>query len=137
MATNHLYGSSTGITQNTSSSTSVWIGRGISGLVILFLIFDGIGKAVKERHSVEGTVELGYSEVLLPWIGITLLVCTVIYAIPRTAFFGSVLLTGYLGGAAATQVRVEDAWFLFPVVLGVLAWVGLYLRDERLRKLVS
>lgn len=137
MVTNHMYGSSTGITRNTLSSTSVWFGRGISGLVILFLLFDGAGKAAKERHSVEGTVELGYSEGLLPWIGLTLLVCTVLYAIPRTAFFGTILLTGYLGGATATQVRVEDAWFLFPFALGVLAWVGLYLRDERMRLLVS
>jgi hypothetical protein len=68
---------------------------------------------------------------------VTLLVCTVVYVIPRTAFLGAVLLTGYLGGAVATQVRVEDPWFVFPAFIGVLVWVGLFLRDGRLRALVS
>ncbi len=87
--------------------------------------------------AVEGSAELGFSESVVFWIGLTLLVCTVLYAIPRTAILGALLLTGYLGGATATQVRLEDPWFLFPVVLGALALTGLYLRDGRLRALIA
>ena len=115
----------------------LWAGRIISGLVVLFLLFDSIIKVMRLDPAVEGTVEFGYNESVVFGIGLTLLVCTILYAIPRTAILGAILLTGYLGGATATQVRVEDPWFLFPVLLGVLAWTGLWLRDERLRALFS
>ncbi len=124
-------------TRNTSSKKMLWVGRIISGLVILFLFFDSIIKVMRLDPAVEGTVELGYPESVVFGIGLTLLVCTILYAIPRTAIFGAVLLTGYLGGATATQVRVEDSLFLFPILLGVLAWAGLCLRDDRLRALFS
>jgi hypothetical protein len=71
-----------------------------------------------------------------PWIGLALLVCTITMVIPRTAALGCILVTGYLGGAAATQVRMQDPWFLFPVALGVMSWLGLYLRDARVRALI-
>ena len=80
--------------------------------------------------------KFGYSASLAPSIGLVLLVCTIVMLIPRTAVLGCILVTGYLGGAVATQVRVNDAWFMFPVALGVLAWLGLYLRDARLRSLL-
>jgi hypothetical protein len=78
----------------------------------------------------------GYAASLAPWIGLVLLVSTSLMLIPRTAVLGCILVTGYLGGATATQVRVQDPWFLFPVALGVLAWLGLYLRAPGLRAML-
>jgi ABC-type transport system involved in cytochrome c biogenesis permease component len=88
---------------------------------------------------VEGTVKLGYSETVIVPLGIVLLTCTILYVIPRTSGLGAILLTGYLGGAVATHVRIGDPLFthvLFPVYLGVLIWGGLYLRDNRVRSLI-
>ena len=114
-----------------------WAGRVVSALVVAFLAFDGITKAMTVEPVVEATTRLGYPEGSVFGIGATLLVCTAFYAVPRTAVLGAILLTGYLGGAVATQVRVEDPWFLFPAIIGVLAWGGLFLRDGRVRALVS
>jgi hypothetical protein len=121
------------------SPKMLWAGRIISGLTALFLLFDGVLKLVKPAPVVEGTVRLGYPESVILSLGIVLLVCTVLYVIPPTAVLGAILLTGYLGGAVATHVRVSDPLFshvLFPVYLGVLLWGGLYLRDDRLRALI-
>lgn len=107
----------------------------ISTLCILFLIFDGSTKLFKESHSVQGTVKLGWPEHLLPVIGGLCLVCTLFYAIPRTAILGAVLLTAYLGGATAAMVRVGDPFF-FQVIFGLLVWVGLYLREPKLHMLM-
>lgn len=113
-------------------------GRIISILVVLFLFLDGVIKVLKLTPSVEASVNLGYPENTVIGIGILLLVCAVFYAIPRTAILGAILLTGYLGGATATHVRVGADLFpiLFPVIFGALVWGGLYLRDERLRAFV-
>jgi hypothetical protein len=105
----------------------------VSALVVAFLAFDGISKALTVEPVVEATTRLGYPEGSVFGIGVTLLVCTALYAVPRTAFLGAILLTGYLGGAVATQVRVEDPWFLFPAFIAVLAWGGIFLRDGRVR----
>lgn len=110
-----------------------WI---VGVLVILFLVFDSAIKLFRLEPAVAGTVELGYPAGIVFWLGLILIVCTVLYAVPRTAILGAILLTGYLGGATATQVRVESPSFWFPVLLGVLAWAGLYLRDARLRALI-
>src|SRR5215212_6738112 len=120
-----------------SSRSARWAGRVVSALVVVFLAFDGITKAMMVEPVVETTTRLGYPAGAVFGIGVTLLVCTALYAVPRTAILGAILLTGYLGGAVATQVRVEDPWFLFPAFIGVLAWGGLFLRDGRLRALVS
>ena len=114
-----------------------WTGRVISALVVAFLLFDGVIKVMMLEPAVEGSVRLGYPESTVFGIGLALLVSTALYAVPRTTFVGTILLTGYLGGAVATQVRVEDPWFLFPAFIGVLVWGGLFLRDERIRALVS
>lgn len=111
-------------------------GRIISGFVALFLLFDGAARMAKLAPYVEGTLEFGYAERLGPWIGLTLVVATVLYLIPRSSVLGAIVLTGYLGGASSSHVRLEDPWFLFPIFFGVLAWVGLYLRDARLRQLL-
>jgi hypothetical protein len=113
-----------------------WTGRAVSALVVAFLLFDAGIKVMMLEPAVEGSVQLGYPEGTVFGIGLALLVGTLLYAVPRTAFIGTILLTGYLGGAVATQVRVEDPWFLFPAFFGVLVWGGLFLRDERIRALV-
>ena len=123
-------------TQLAPVSKLVWVGRIISGLMIAFLLFDGGIKILKLPAAVEGTARLGYPTSVVQAIGVLALVCVLLYAIPRTAVLGAILLTGYLGGATATQVRAQDQWFLFPVVLGMLVWAGLYFRDERLRALI-
>ena len=120
-----------------SSKVSSWAGRVVSALVVAFLLFDGGIKVMMLDPAVEGSVQLGYPASTVFGIGLALLVSTALYAVPRTAFLGAILLTGYLGGAVATQVRVEDPWFAFPVFFGVLVWAGLYLRDGRVRALVS
>jgi DoxX-like family len=121
------------------SKRRLWTGRVMSALPALFLLVDGVGKLVKPAPVVEGTVQLGYPESALLGLGIVLLTCTALYVIPRTAILGAILLTGYLGGAIATHVRVGSPLFshiLFPVYIAVLIWGGLYLRDERLRALI-
>ena len=120
-----------------SSRVSSWAGRVVSALVVAFLLFDGGIKVMMLEPAVEGSVQLGYPASTVFGIGLALLVSTALYAVPRTAFLGAILLTGYLGGAVATQVRVEDPWFVFPAFVGVLLWGGLYLRDERVRAFVS
>ena len=118
--------------------TKLWVGRVMSTLSILFLLMDGIMKLVKPAIVVETTRQLGYPESTIVGIGIVLLASTVLYIIPRTAILGAILLTGYLGGAVATHVRVDAGLFpiLFPVIIAVLVWGGIYLRDERLRALI-
>jgi len=121
---------------NEPSRKGLWTGRIISVVLALLLFLDAAIKIIKLAPAVEGTTRLGYPLATLVPIGLTLLGCLVFYSIPRTSVLGAILLTGYLGGATATQVRVQDPWFLMPVVLGALAWLGLYLRDERLRSLI-
>ena len=118
------------------STTMIWAGRILGGLVVLFMLFDGVIKVMKLPAAVEGTVRLGYPASTVFSIGVVALACTVLYAIPRTAILGAILLTGYLGGATATQVRMENPWFLFPVAIGVLVWAAIFLRDKRLRALI-
>src|SRR5215472_11614294 len=120
-----------------TSKAKQWTGRVITVFTVAFLLFDAIVKVLRLPVAVVGTVRLGYPARLVMYIGIVELVCLGAYLYPRTVFVGAILLTGYLGGATATQVRVEDPWFVFPVVVGVLVWVGLFLRDERLRPLFA
>ena len=117
---------------------TIWVGRILSGLPALFLLIDGVMKLIKPVIVVETTVKLGYPESVITGLGIVLLACTILYLIPRTAVLGAILLTGYLGGAVATHVRVGEEVFpiIFPIILGALLWGGLYLRNERLRSLV-
>ena len=125
--------------QTTSISKGrLWAGRIIGGLPALLLLVDAIMKFVKPAPVVETTVKLGYPESLIVGLGAVLLVSTILYLVPKTAVLGAILLTGYLGGAVATHVRVGEGWFpiLFPVIFGVLLWGGLWLRDERLQTLI-
>jgi hypothetical protein len=102
------------------SKKGLWAGRIISALMILFLLFDSALKVMKLAPAVEGTARLGYPTSLVFPIGIAELICVALFVIPRTTILGAILLTGYLGGATATQVRLEDPWFFFPVVVGAL-----------------
>jgi DoxX-like family len=122
----------------TVSKTNLWIGRIVGGLPALFLLVDGVMKLFKPPVVVEATVNLGYPESTIIPIGVVLIICTVLYLIPATSILGAILLTGYLGGAVATHVRTGESLFsiVFPVIFGILIWLGLYLRDARLRALV-
>ena len=110
----------------------LWTGRIVAAWIVVFLVWDGALKLLKLNMAVEGTVRVGYPARLVAVIGLVELLCVVTYALPRTSIVGAVLLTGYLGGATATQVRLEDPWFLLPVAIGVLAWGALWLRDPEL-----
>jgi len=121
-----------------ASKKARWGGVTLSALAIAFLLFDSIMKLVKVPPVVEAMSRLGYPDATARPIGLVLLGCIVLYVVPRTAVLGAVLLTGFLGGAIATHVRVEDPLFshtLFPVYVATLAWGGLYLRDARVRAL--
>jgi len=121
------------------SKGKLWTGRIMSALPVLFLLMDGVMKLMKPEFVVKATVQLGYPESVIFPLGIVVLICVVLYVIPRTAILGAILLTGYLGGAVATHVRVGDPLFshaLFPVYFAILVWGGLYLREERLRALI-
>ena len=121
-----------------NNKATTWLGYTLSGLVILFMIFDSGIKLVPLDVVIETTAALGYPSTIgfARGLGILALICTALYAYPRTAVLGAVLLTGYLGGAVATHVRIGSPIFthlLFGVYLGIMLWGGLYLRDERLR----
>ena len=124
----------------TRSRGALWTGRTLSALAILFLLLDSIGKLLMVAPVVEGSAQLGYPASTIFPIGVILLVCVAAYAVPSTSVFGALLLTGYLGGAVATHVRVENPLFshtLFPVYVALFVWGGLYLRDTRLRLFLS
>ena len=118
------------------SSKRLWAGRIMSALPVLFLLFDGVIHIMRIPPVVEAFAKLGYSISLAIPLGIIEIACIVLYVIPRTSVLGAVLLTGYLGGAVATNLRTGAPLFsnvLFPVYVGVLLWGGLYLRDNALR----
>jgi hypothetical protein len=114
------------------SKKNLWTGRIITGLTIVFLLFDSIAKLMRAAPVLEASARLGIPQNLAVGIGTILLVCVVVYAIPRTAVLGAILLTGYLGGAVFTQLRAGGPLFdtLFPIIFGMLIWVGIYLRDS-------
>lgn len=118
-----------------SSKKMLWLGYTLSALPVLLLLISGVMKLLKPVPVAEGFVHLGYPESLALGIGIVELLCTLLYVIPRTSVLGAILLTGYLGGATASHVRIGES-FLAAIVLGVLVWGGLYLRNERLRLLL-
>ena len=120
------------------SKGRLWTGRIISAVVVLFLLFDSITKVLKVRAVIEASAQLGYPANTIFTIGIILLVCTMFYIIPQTAVLGAILLTGYLGGAVAANLRIGTSMFntLFPIVFAALAWTGIFLRESRLGALI-
>ncbi len=122
------------------SIKSRWTGRIVSGLAILFLLFDAAMKLLAIAPVVEANARLGYPAGMPLVLGLIELGCLILYLLPRTAVLGAVLWTGYLGGAVATHLRVGSPLFaqaLFPVYVAALLWLGLWLRDPRLRPLLS
>ena len=118
------------------TARSIIVGRVLSSLAIAFLVLDGAVKLFPVKAVIDSSVQLGYPVTTMPGIGLTLLTCVLLYAVPRTSVLGAVLLTGYLGGAIATHVRVQNPVFshiLFPTYIAAIAWGGLLLRDARLR----
>ena len=118
-----------------ASKKLFWAGLIASALPVLMLLFSAVIKLLNLANVVTEFARLGYPESRVLGIGMLELACTIVYLIPRTSVLGAILLTGYLGGATATHVRVGDPFFA-PPILGVLLWLGLYLRDERLRALL-
>ena len=118
------------------SNKIVWVGRIISALPVLLMGGGGVMALVNPGPVRPTFTALGYPAHLVPVIAAVEVVCAILYAIPQTAVLGAILLTGYLGGAAATHVRVGQWLFILPVAVGVLVWLGLYWRDARVRALV-
>jgi len=119
------------------SRSSLWAGRVMSWLVILFMLMDGVMKLVKPAPVLEATTKLGFADHHIAVMGVLALICTILYAIPRTSVLGAALLMAYLGGAITSNFRLDQPLFshvLFPVYLGILMWGGLWLRDEKLRQ---
>ncbi len=124
-----------------TSSGLVWTGRALSGLVVLFLLFDGAIKLVPLQVVIDTVIPLGWPADPVTWraLGVVLIASALLYAYPRTAFLGAILITAYLGGAVATHVRVGSPLFshiLFGVYVGIALWAGLWLRDPRIRALL-
>jgi hypothetical protein len=118
------------------SKTMLWAGRIMSAVPVLMVLMAAVMKLIKAAPVVEGTVHAGFAEKLIVPIGILELICVVVYLIPRTAVLGAILLTGLLGGATVTTLRKGDPTIPMPVVLGMMVWGGLWLRDVRVRELI-
>src|SRR5258705_9136762 len=115
----------------------LWVGRILSAMPVLMMLMSAAMKFLRPPQVVDPFVhQFGYPESELLILGVVELASAVLFAIPRTAFLGAILVTGYLGGAIATHVRIGDPAFVSPLVLGIFAWAGLYLRDDRLRQLI-
>lgn len=131
------------MSQVANSKTRIWIGRVLSGLAVLFLLFDGVMKFFMDKlppEALEAGAVLQWPIEKMPLVGTLLLISLVIHLIPRTAVLGAILLTGYLGGAIASHIRVGNPIFshtLVPVYFAILIWLGLYLRDRRVQNLIS
>ena len=123
---------------NSAPKKLLWAGWIISALAVLFLAFDAVIKIIQHPEAINATAQLGYPETFVFGIGLLELVCLAIYVIPPTSVLGAILLTGYLGGAVATHVRAGSDPFsvIFPIIIGLLLWGGLYWRNERLRALI-
>lgn len=121
------------------SKSTIWTGRILSAIAIVFLLFDAIGKLLRPEPVIKGTTELGWPVSAILTLGVIQVICLIAYLVPRTAILGAILWTGYLGGAIATHLRLGNPLFthiLFPTYLAAFLWGGLWLRDQRLRALI-
>jgi len=123
-------------TAATTSKKMLWTGRVISAIPVLLMVFSAVMKLIKAAPVVQGMPRYGYPESQIVTIGVLELLSCVVYLIPSTAVLGAILMTGYLGGATATNFRVGDPSYILTVLLGVFVWGGLFLRDERVRALI-
>lgn len=122
----------------TTSRGMLWTGRVISGLVVLFMLFDCITKIIRLPQVIDASVKMGFTVSMVVGVGWTLLACVILYVIPQTSVLGAILLASYLGGAVATNVYIHNPALnsCIAISVGVLAWLGVYLRESRLRALV-
>ena len=118
------------------SKGMVWTGRIMSAIPVLLTLLGAVMKLFQVPAAMEGMARAGFSASFVVPIGILELICVVVYLIPRTSVLGAILLTGLLGGATVTTLRIGDPTYPMPVILGMMAWGGLYLRDRRLRALI-
>lgn len=126
-------------TSESPSKAALWTGRTLTALCTLFLLLDGLAKLFKPAPVIQGTVDLGYPTSTITGMGLALLAGVVLHLIPRTAVLGALLVTGFLGGAVATHVRVENPLFshvLFPTYLAIMLWAGLGLRRPGIRAML-
>jgi hypothetical protein len=123
-------------TTGTIGVKTIWIGRVVSAIPVLLLVVSGALKLAGGEEMLRSWTGLGYPASVLVPIGLVEIGCAVLYAVPRTAVLGAVLVTGYLGGAVATHLRLLQPVFPTPAIVGALAWLGLYLRDPRIRALL-
>ena len=119
-----------------TSKKMVWTGRVVSAIPVLLMLLSAVMKLLKVAPVVQGFQRYGYPESQIVMIGVLELLSCIVYLIPNTAVLGAILMTGYLGGATATNVRIGDPSYLMTVLLGVFVWVGLFFRDARLRALI-
>lgn len=121
------------------TKNQTWTGRVLTTIAVLFMLFDSIVKFTTVPEVVDSFKQLGYPTSLAPTIGVIELLCLALYLLPRTSVFGAVMLTGYLGGAVATHVRIGNPLLthaLFPIYIAFLLWLGLFMREPRLRVLL-
>jgi uncharacterized protein YjeT (DUF2065 family) len=121
--------------QQPPTATNLWAGRIFGALAVLLFVVTGLFSLLKPAVAAQAAARYGYPDGAMLRIALVEIACAVVYAIPRTSVLGAILLTGYLGGATATHVRAGEPFFL-PVVVGVVVWLGLFLREDRLRTLV-
>jgi hypothetical protein len=121
--------------QTPVSKKALWSSYLVSALPVLALLMSAVMKFMKPAAVVQGFVHLGYTESSIVTLGVVELICTALYLLPRTSVLGAILVTGYLGGATASTYRVGDSWII-TVVLGILVWGGLFLRNPRIRALI-
>jgi len=117
------------------SKAALWTGYVLSALPALLLIFSAMMKFIQPEGFEKGVTDLGWKVEVMKGLGVVELACAIIYLIPQTAALGAILMTGYLGGAIATHVRLGEPVYMH-VILGVMVWLGLYLRDRRVRGLI-
>jgi hypothetical protein len=122
--------------QNAAGSRKIWVGRVLSGIPAVLVLFGALLKIIKAQSVIEGMSQHGIPEYLIVLIGIIELICALVYLIPRTAVLGAILMTALMGGATFTNVRMGDPTYLVTILLGVMVWAGLYLRDDRVRSLI-
>jgi hypothetical protein len=125
------------MTTNTSSKKLLWTGWILSAIPAMMLLSGGIFALTMSPMVVEGIQHAGYPVHLIAPIGIIEILCSVLYLVPRTAFYGAILLTGYFGGAVATHLRIGESQFVVPIVFGIIVWVALALRDARFRAFLT
>jgi sorbitol-specific phosphotransferase system component IIC len=118
------------------SKGSLWVGWILTVLVSLMMAMGAVMAFLKTPQTVQGLAQFGYSARALPIFGALELLCALLFLIPRTSVLGAILMTAYFGGAVATHIRIGDGMFLIPVIIGIVVWLGIYLREPRLSALV-